>query len=300
MRVVDSKEGEWVVLLEAADERCLSTIEPQGFHRLVDSWAVPTPTTLYSPNRYALQTTVRAADPPAALALAVSLWQDAVRRSGVPAWDLVRAEIMTPGELEKELGAAGGPGTFGAPASERLVGDELLRRALHDGVTGLPDREMFLDEVRRTLLTAVAHRAVRAVVAVAVDAGGRSGAPTQGRDADELSAVVARHLTAAVRRGDTVARVGTAEFAALVTLPGLDHADRLAERMVRSARTAGERLGRQLTASVGVAVASSTDDDPDDLVVTAELAMVAAQQAGGDRHVHFGLVGNRSRRDAAS
>jgi GGDEF domain-containing protein/uncharacterized protein with GYD domain len=285
---------DWVVLLEAADESGLSTMEADAFRRLVGSWAVSVPTSLYSRSRYALQVTVEAADPADALSVALSLWRDALQRSAVPVWELVRAEVMTPGELELELQAAVGAERQGelAPATERLLGDELLRRALHDGVTGLPNREMFLDEVRRTLRTPVAERAVRAVVAVALSMETGAGAPEP--EVEEVSAVVAEHLTAALRRGDVVARVGAAEFAALVTLPRVDHADQLAERVVRSARAAGERLGLSLAASVGVAGATAWYDDPDDLVMSAELAMLAAHQAGGDRHVRFDAVGGRS------
>ena len=300
-----TKVKEWTVLLEATDEGGLSPMEPESFRRLVGSWAVAAPTTLYSPNRYALQVTLPAADAASALTVALSLWKDALRRSALPEWDLVRAEVLTPAELELELQAAERPRDRSdaldppLPALERLLGEELLRRALHDAATGLPSREMFLDEVRRSLLTPVVGSRVRAVLAVALDAP-RAERPGQDEATDELSAVLAGRLTAAVRRGDPVARVGAGEFAALVTVPCPDHAERLAERVVHSARSAGDHLGRPMTASVGVATASSRDDDPEALVVTAELAMVAAHDAGGDRHVHFSGARTRSADDAAS
>ncbi len=302
--MIEAKDKEWTVLLEAADEGGLSTMEPESFRRLVGSWAAPAPTTLYSPNRYALQVTLPATDAPAALNIALSLWKDALRRSALPEWDLVRAEVLTAAELELELQAAerpgGGPDPVDAslPGAEHLLGEELLRRALHDPATGLPTREMFLDEVRRALVTPVVGPTVRAVVAVALDRRGRAPHSAQQQATDELSAALAGRLTATVRSGDAVARVGAGEFAALVTLPCLDHAERLANRVVQGARSVGDRLGRPTTASVGVATASPHDDDPEQLLVAAEQAMVAAHDAGGDRHVLFAAA-IRSEHDVA-
>ena len=295
---------EWTVLLEAADTVGVSTIEPESFRRLVESWAVSAPTALYSPSRYALQVTLEASDPPSALSLALSLWKDALRRAGVPEWELVRAEILTPEELEQELQASErscGPVIMGPPSAgaERLIGDELLRRALCDATSGLPTRETFIDEVRGALVTSVAGPMVRAVVAVRLDTTECPEHPGPELATEEMYAILAEWFTAAVRCGDRVAKIGAGEFAALVTLTEPHHANRLAERLVRNIRCAGARLGRDLTASVGVATASSRDDDPDELVMTAELAMLAAHDSGGDRHVHFATARPRSPGDAA-
>lgn len=296
---------EWTVLLEAADTVGVSTIEPESFRRLVESWAVSAPTALYSPSRYALQVTLEASDAPSALSLALSLWKDALRRGGLPEWELVRAEILTSEELEQELQAAersGGPVLMGPPSAgaERLIGDELLRRALHDPRTGLPNRAIFLDEVRQALASPHAGPMGPAVVAVCLDTHECAGHPQAEPATKELSSVLAERLTAAVRCTDRVATIGPGEFAALVTLAEPLHADRLAERLVRTIRSAGAGLGRALTASVGLATATSRNDDADELVMTAELAMLAAQDQGGDRHVRFATASRRFRGDAAT
>lgn len=269
---------DWAVLLEFADEQGHSTIEPECLHRLVGAWSGPAPTWLYSPIRYALQVTVRATDPPAALAIALSRWADARCRSRLPAWDVVRAEVLTSAELERELDAeeraTGATDALRAPASEQVVADELLRRALNDSVTGLPNREMFLDDLRRTLATPLSSSAVRAVVTVALHPAGESAQPP-----DHLLAEIGKRLTSALRSGDPVARVGVAEFAALVTLPLGDHTDSVAERIVHCVRAAGERHGRMLSPTVGVATAA-IDDDPDELMAMAEFATLASRTTG--------------------
>lgn len=82
----DSGRTQWVVLLEAADESGVSTVEADSYGRLVTSWAVSIPTTLYSTNRYARQVTVDADDAPTALGMALSQWKDALKRSALPEW----------------------------------------------------------------------------------------------------------------------------------------------------------------------------------------------------------------------
>lgn len=266
---------DWAVLLEMADERGGSTIDPESLRRLVGAWPGPAPTWLYSPVRYALQVTVRATDPPAALAIAMSRWAEARCRSCMPVWDVVRAEVLTPAELERELAAeeqaTGATDALLPPASEHVAADELLRRALNDSVTGLPNREMFLDDVRRALATPLCGSEVRAVVMVALHpAGGRAEAP------DDLLAEIGRRLSSAIRRGDPLARVGMDMFAALVTLPVGHHTDRVAERVASCVRAAGERHGRMLKPTVGV-VTAATGDDPDELMTMAERAMDVAR-----------------------
>ena len=291
----DSGQTQWVVLLEAADESGLSSVDADCHARLVSSWAVSVPTTLYSPNRYALQVIVDAGDAPTALGMALSQWKAAHKRATMPEWELVRAEVLTRRELELELRAAEqcdipDPMSTVPTGSERIEADELLCRALLDDVTGLPTREAFVDEVRRELQAPISDRTVRVVVAVALDQLARSerSAPPSTR----LMTDVGARLTATVRRDDTVARIGEAEFAAVVTLPSSRDTERLAERVLQSVRSVGDRHRRPLTASVGVATASSADD-PDELLLAAELAMVAARDAGGDRYVH--LVGRSER-----
>jgi GGDEF domain-containing protein len=198
----------------------------------------------------------------------------------LPAWGLVRAEVLTSTELEREIRAEeqanGAADSLLAPLAEQLLAEELLRRALHDSVTGLPNREMFLDDVRRALTAPLAGSEVRAIVTVALDLGSGRAQPS-----DDLLAEIGQRLIAAVRRRDRVARVGTAKFAALVTLPFGDHTDRVAERLVHCVGAAGERHGRSLRPTVGVAIAA-TGDDPEQLMALAEAAFAAAPATDAD------------------
>jgi len=283
----DPERAAWIVLLEAADERSGSVIDRAALDRLAAAWAEVTPTALYSPDRYAVQVEVRAAGPTEALATAIGSWEKAVEASGAPRWNVVRAEVITPEELEAELRAAD---VAGAGQAHRAlvdpVGDDLLRRALHDRVTGLPDREIFLHFVGRAL---AACTKPHVVVSVGLEPFGQGA--TYGTDgvADELLRQVAGRLSGGVRNGDVVARVGPARFALLAALGPNGDPDRLGRRLVGSVLSGCpyDPDGRAVVVSVGVATTSGGDDDADELLVMAETAMDAARDAGGNCHRRF-------------
>ena len=281
--------------MEAAGERGGSTMEPTSFARMVSSWATPAPTTLYSPDRYALQVPLRATNPPLALSSAIALWKEALRRSGLPEWELVRAEVLTPQELEAEWQAAeradGGGNTSSPspPSSVDVLGNALLRDALHDSVTGLPDRELFIHEVRQVLASGGPPWATQAAMVVHLDALDVV-EPSRGCSVpDDVLAEIAARLREVVRRGDAVARFGPAEFALLVEASSVGDTDCLAGRIADRFRCPLPHEGKPMhvTASVGVATTTSSGSDADQLIGMAEVAMVAAMEAGGDCHKYF-------------
>ncbi len=277
-----------MVLLEAADERAGATIDAAAFRRMVTAWAAAPPAALYSPSRYALQVCVTAQDALSALVAATRLWGDALRRAGLPEWRLVRAEILTPDEFERDFldededeDVPGNDPIYDRPSSgPDPASDDLLRRALHDPVTGLPGRELFLDEVRATLTCATPGSAVQAVMVVDVD-----GLERPARE--EVLVEVAGRLKDAVRRGDVVARVGPAQFALFMTVASSEDTERVAGRIVRNLRSPILDHGPALavTGSAGVA-GGSPGADADDLLLMAGLAMAAAKEAG-DCHRQF-------------
>lgn len=273
----EPRAREWIVLLEAADERGRSTIDAPSFRRLVSSWPGPGPTALYSPNRYALQVPVRAFNPPSALSSAMWLWKDVLRRTGLPDWQLVRAEIVTPDELERELLTA--EAAAAADAEEPLedsstddeVAGELLWRALHDPLTGLSDRELFLDHVRRALAPR-RDAAAPVLSVVVVDPGASLPAPAP----DAVLVEVARRLVEAVRPEDTVARVGPRRFALLLTLPAPGDTGAVARRIADRIRAPLRHDGRTLALAAGIGVATTAcSRDPDELMAMAEAAVSA-------------------------
>ncbi|MGY1709778.1 diguanylate cyclase [Geodermatophilus sp. SYSU D00758] len=161
---------------------------------------------------------------------------------------------------------------------------ELAEEAVRDPLTGLHNRR-YLDRV----LTADGPRHGQlALLAVDVDHFKRVNDRHGHAAGDTVLVAVARRLAAAVRDGDTVARLGGEEF--LLVLPGAGRAEavRRAEQVRRDVAAtthvlAGERL--RVTVSVGVAVRPDDGTSPAALLVEADRALYAAKAGGRDRVV---------------
>jgi diguanylate cyclase (GGDEF)-like protein len=100
---------------------------------------------------------------------------------------------------------------------------------------------------------------------------------------DELLATVAERLQGCLRSGDTVARLGGDEFIVLLEeIARESYATQLAERFAEQLR-APFKLGYQdayVTASIGIAYGTSSDDHPDELLRKADVAMYRAKGTG--------------------
>jgi diguanylate cyclase (GGDEF)-like protein/PAS domain S-box-containing protein len=160
---------------------------------------------------------------------------------------------------------------------------ELARRALHDGLTGLPNREHFEDRVRAALAELDGRRSL-AVLFVDLD-GFKVVNDTHGHDAgDMVLCEVATRLADVVREPDVVARLGGDEFAVLcvgdLDLPaGHALADRLRARVSEHLVVGG------VDVSVGVSIGVATTRDPRaevvDLLRAADQSMYGTKRAAG-------------------
>jgi len=161
---------------------------------------------------------------------------------------------------------------------------ELEDRALHDYLTGLPNRALFADRLMHALRRGRRDGERMALLYVDLDRFKPVNDRAGHKVGDQLLCEVARRLQSLVRDGDTVARVGGDEFAVLLeTVESERQAVTAAERIVTLIRTPivadGEEL--QVGASVGIAVSSENTGDPEELVHQADLAMYEAKRRGG-------------------
>jgi diguanylate cyclase (GGDEF)-like protein len=169
-----------------------------------------------------------------------------------------------------------------AAAVERFADEaELRRQALHDPLTGLPNRTLMTDRLRHALLGAQRAAGDRvAVVVIDVDRFKNVNDSLGHAFGDHLLLVLARRLSEAVRASDTLARLGGDEFVVIAErVRDADHARDLAERVSRAWDEPLQVEGRvlHLRASVGVALSDDTST-PDELVANADAAMYRAKR----------------------
>jgi diguanylate cyclase (GGDEF)-like protein len=168
---------------------------------------------------------------------------------------------------------------------------ELSHQALHDTLTGLPNRALVLDRADQ-LVARVARQSSAVAGALFIDVDGfKHVNDSLGHAAgDQLLKVVGERLQETIRDEDTVGRLGGDEFVVLVeTTPDEAALDVLADRLTESLRAPVELGGGgkvfSVTASIGVAVGRY--ESPDDLLRDADLALYAAKAAGRDRYALF-------------
>jgi len=180
----------------------------------------------------------------------------------------------------------------GRERAMRLVGEmtgELSFQALHDGLTGLPNRALLLDRTMHTV--ARAARGTRPVAILFIDVDGfRDVNDTWGHDAgDEVLRAIAGRLGEVVRESDTVGRLGGDEFAVLLEPQGsAAEPELVAERVLEVLRQPIElAAGTEVRVTVSIGIATGTSQSAGDLLRDADLALYAAKAAGTDRFVTF-------------
>jgi diguanylate cyclase (GGDEF)-like protein/PAS domain S-box-containing protein len=152
--------------------------------------------------------------------------------------------------------------------------ERVARQALHDPLTGLPNRFLFQERLEQALT-----RPTRARIAILLLGLDRFRAinDTHGHAVgDEVLIEVARRLDRALDAACPLARFGGDEFAVLAELRDEREAAELAQRLTRALES--PVAGVHLTAAVGIAV---EDDDGGDLVQGADAALQRAKARGG-------------------
>jgi diguanylate cyclase (GGDEF)-like protein len=173
----------------------------------------------------------------------------------------------------------------------RREAELLTQRALHDALTGLPNRTLFLDRLEMAL--ARMRRSHSAVAVLFLDLDGfKAVNDAFGHEAgDRLLVEVAQRLCRCVRPSDSVARFGGDEFTILCeNVEREQEAAGVAERIAKELRTPVTLGGQDIsvTASIGVTLARDPDAAPQALIREADAAMYRAKELGKSCHAVYG------------
>jgi diguanylate cyclase (GGDEF)-like protein len=177
-----------------------------------------------------------------------------------------------------------------ADAIQRMKAEEEMRRqALHDPLTGMPNRTLLADRLTHALQRATRHGSV-AVLFLDLDQFKLINDSRGHRAGDELLRTVSARLSTAMRPGDTVARFGGDEFCIVCDdlgspLEAVDIAERIIDAIGQPYNLeSGEHFA---TASVGIAIADGPSRPAEDLIREADAAMYRAKEQGRGRYEIF-------------
>jgi diguanylate cyclase (GGDEF)-like protein/PAS domain S-box-containing protein len=161
---------------------------------------------------------------------------------------------------------------------------QLLHDALHDPLTGLPNRVLFMDRLSHVLLRARRHENyLFAVLFLDLDCFKAINDSLGHMRGDQLLIAIARRLEACLRHGDTVARLGGDEFTILLeNIQDVKDATHIAERIKEELGLPFNLDGHQVvtTASIGIALSTIGYDRPEDLLRDADTTMYRAKAQG--------------------
>ena len=171
-----------------------------------------------------------------------------------------------------------------------LTEGKLAFLATHDVLTGLPNRSLFSEIMRKELHAAVRKKHLTGVMLLDLDKFKEVNDTLGHKVGDLLIKSVARRLQGVLRQSDLVSRMGGDEFQLLI--PELHQGreiDMIAEKILAAMQLpfACGKYQVTITASVGAALYPADGDDPETLVRHADIAMYAAKRAGRNTFARF-------------
>jgi diguanylate cyclase (GGDEF)-like protein/PAS domain S-box-containing protein len=178
-------------------------------------------------------------------------------------------------------------GTLTDVTEFKTAEERLLHDAVHDNLTGLPNRELFLDRLEAALSFAKADSTIRpTVMVIDIDRFKQVNDSVGIAVGDSILLTLARRLGRLLKPQDTLARMGGDQFGLLLLSerepPRITAFADTIRRTLRAPITFNDRE-LLLTASIGLALIDNQPQRKEDFLKDAELAMYHAKRIGGDR-----------------
>lgn len=171
--------------------------------------------------------------------------------------------------------------TFIDITERKAFEEQLQHQALHDALTGLPNRALLLDRLQQAILSARRERTSLALVLLDLDHFKEVNDTCGHHVGDQLLQEIGTRLCKALRESDTVARLGGDEFAAL--LPSTDEvrASTVVPKLLKALEKPFclEDQSFDISGSVGIALYPQHGEDAHALLRRADVAMYVAKRA---------------------
>jgi diguanylate cyclase (GGDEF)-like protein/PAS domain S-box-containing protein len=195
-----------------------------------------------------------------------------------------RTRLDSSGEVVRMVG------TCQDITEKKKLEEKVRHQAFHDSLTGLPNRELFLDRLEHARARQARGTRSLGVLFVDIDEFKTVNDSNGHRAGDELLIEVGRRITPVLRTADTFARLGGDEFAVLLEeVEDADEVLTVADRIVRSLSDAPfPQTEASISASVGIVMEEpSGSRTSDELLRDADIAMYAAKKKGKSRYELF-------------
>jgi diguanylate cyclase (GGDEF)-like protein/PAS domain S-box-containing protein len=180
---------------------------------------------------------------------------------------------------------AGGPQYFLAQLQDvterKSMEQELVHQALHDSLTGLPNRALLTDRLVHALAGSRRRGSKLGVIFLDIDRFKTINDSFGHASGDDLLRLMGERIAGAIRPGDTVARNGGDEFVVVCDDVSLLETERVAERVLATLSEPFSIRNQEMTitASVGITIADG-DANPESLLRDADTAMYRAKERG--------------------
>ena len=168
--------------------------------------------------------------------------------------------------------------------------DQLSHQALHDQLTGLPNRALLLEQLRSDVARSSRTASIGAVLFIDLDRFKVVNDSLGHEAGDHVLREMSKRIAAEVRAEDTVARLGGDEFVVSCSDIGDDEESiRLAQRLLRAIAQPFTVRAQEirLTASIGIAIRHPSSANVDALMRNADVALYRAKERGRDRWEMF-------------
>ena len=199
---------------------------------------------------------------------------------------------LTVSPIKNKAGAIIGAATIARDITERQRAEDRLRYlALHDPLTGLPNRFLFREHVTQTLAQARRHDQQMALLFIDLDRFKEINDSLGHQTGDRLLQAIASRLWRCLRAGDTVARLGGDEF--VVSLPDItdsSDATTIAQKILETLREPFHIGSHALnvSGSIGIGIYPADGQDMETLLHAADAAMYRAKKKGRGNYQYGG------------